>query len=133
MYELIICKKIGSIKSVRVNLGSYVPDWHQYESFYDLYACQKKLGWGGITTECYELNTLLDLFGFPEKVYSSTNKRRKFDISAEDSSSILMKHKDFCITVNLCFMQKMQGRNFTIIGTDGYIKLDLVNQSIYPL
>ena len=77
------------------------------------------------------LNTLLDLFGFPEKVYSSTNRRGEFDISAEDSSSILMKYKNFCITVNLCFMQKMQERNFTIIGTDGYIKLDLVNQSIH--
>lgn len=130
MYELISSNKVGSIISIRVNVGSYVPDWHPYESFYDLYACQDQLGGGVITTECHELNILLDLFGLPLQLFSSTNKRGVYNIATDDSSTILMQYERFSVSVNLCFMQKFQEREITIIGTDGHIKLDLLSQSL---
>ena len=42
--------------SIKVNVGSFVPHWHKYEDFRDLYACKNSLGGGIIYTECHELD-----------------------------------------------------------------------------
>ena len=130
MFHYIKNNKIGQIMSVRINVGSYVPEWHPYEDFYSLYACQTRLGGGVITTECHELDILLSLFGIPKNVYSTNNQRGKYKILADDSSTMLFEYKKFTASINLCFMQKKQERNISIIGQDGNVFVDLNEQSI---
>ena len=33
---------IGNIINIQVNVGSYVPSWHPYENYLDLYALRKE-------------------------------------------------------------------------------------------
>lgn len=42
--ELIETGKLGKIITANFNVGSYVPAWHSYEDFRELYACRKDLG-----------------------------------------------------------------------------------------
>ena len=128
--QLINKKTLGKIMSVQVCVGSYVPDWHPYEDFRDLYACNKNLGGGVLKTETHELDLLTWLFGNPNAVNATGGCRGPFELDVEDSAELLLDYQTFSAQVNLCFMQKKQERNISIIGQEGSLKLDLIEEKL---
>ena len=122
--------KIGKLMSVRVAVSSYVPDWHPYEDFHDLYACRSNLGGGVLRTESHEIDMIALLFGLPEQIFSIGGCRGKFDIDVEDSANILFDYSSFSVQMSLCFMQKKQERSFKFFGQDGWVELDLIKQKL---
>lgn len=130
LFYIIKNNKIGSIMSIKVNVGSFVPHWHKYEDFRDLYACKNSLGGGIIYTECHELDIILTLFGYPNEIFSKTAQIGPYKIEADDSAIIVLDYKKFFATINLCFMQQKEERIIEIFGQKGYVYLDLFNQKI---
>ena len=124
---------IGSIMSVSVTVGSYVPDWHPYEDFLELYACKKELGGGVLRTECHELDILNWIFGSPKKVYGILQNRYKYTLGVEDSANLILDYGNFCATFDLCFMSKVQKRLIEIRGQKGYIYCDFNKNSMIHL
>ena len=122
--------KIGKLMSVRVAVSSYVPDWHPYEDFHDLYACRSDLGGGVLRTESHEIDMINLLFGSPNKIFSAGGCRGKFDIDVEDSANLLFNFSSFSLQISLCFMQKKQERCFKLFGHDGWLELDLIKQKL---
>ena len=122
--------KIGKLMSVRVAVSSYVPDWHPYEDFHDLYACRSNLGGGVLRTESHEIDMIALLFGLPEQIFSIGGCRGKFDIDVEDSANLLFDYSSFSVQMSLCFMQKKQERSFKFFGQDGWVELDLIKQKL---
>ena len=122
--------KIGKLMSVRVAVSSYVPDWHPYEDFHDLYACRSDLGGGVLRTESHEIDMIALLFGLPEQIFSIGGCRGKFDIDVEDSANLLFDYSSFSVQMSLCFMQKKQERNLKLFGQKGWIEFDLINQKL---
>ena len=122
--------KIGKLMSVRVAVSSYVPDWHPYEDFHDLYACRSDLGGGVLRTESHEIDMIALLFGLPEQIFSIGGCRGKFDIDVEDSANLLFDYSSFSVQMSLCFMQKKQERSFKFFGQDGWVELDLIKQKL---
>lgn len=130
MFKLVSSKKIGPIISVKIQVDSYVPDWHPYENFLDLYACRKELGGGVLRTECHELDLLLEMFGMPKKANSIVSRRGPFNLNVADSADILLEYDNFAAQISICFMQKIQERTITICGQNGKLMCDLLNQNI---
>jgi len=122
--------KIGKLMSVRVAVSSYVPDWHPYEDFHDLYACRSNLGGGVLRTESHEIDMITLLFGLPKQIFSIGGCRGKFDIDVEDSANLLFDYDSFSVQMSMCFMQKKQERNFKFFGQKGWIEFDLINQKL---
>ena len=124
---------IGPIMSVSVNVGSYVPAWHPYENFLELYACKKELGGGVLRTECHELDMLNWIFGSAKKVYGILQNRYKYKLNVEDSANLILDYGSFCASVDLCFMSKVQERLIEIRGQKGYIKCDFNRNNMIHL
>ena len=122
--------KIGKLMSVRVAVSSYVPDWHPYEDFHDLYACRSDLGGGVLKTETHEIDFITWLFGIPRQIFSTHGCRGKFNIDVEDSANLLFDYDSFSVQMSMCFMQKKQERNFKFFGQKGWIEFDLINQKL---
>ncbi len=122
--------KIGKLMSVRVAVSSYVPDWHPYEDFHDLYACRSDLGGGVLKTETHEIDFIAWLFGIPRQIFSTYGCRGKFNIDVEDSANLLLDYDSFSVQMTMCFMQKKQERNFKFFGQKGWIEFDLINQKL---
>ena len=122
--------KIGKLMSVRVAVSSYVPDWHPYEDFHDLYACRSDLGGGVLKTETHEIDFITWLFGIPRQIFSTYGCRGKFNIDVEDSANLLLDYDSFSVQMSMCFMQKKQERNFKFFGQKGWIEFDLINQKL---
>ena len=121
---------IGKNMSVFVKVGSYVPTWHTYEDFRDLYACRADLGGGVLRTESHELDLIAWFFGPPKKVYGVIGCRGPYALDVEDSANLILDYGDFSAQINLCFMQQNQERIIEINGTDGWLKCDLNNHQL---
>ena len=120
--EFLSRNRIGNVISAVFNVGSYVPDWHPYENYEDLYACRKELGGGVLLTEIHEIDLCYWFFGLPNYIYCTGGNYSRKDIDVEDTAHLTLKYSAFSVQINLCFMQKYNRRDFYICGTDGYIE-----------
>lgn len=120
--ELIETEKLGKIITANFNVGSYVPAWHPYEDFKELYACRSDLGGGVLLTEIHEIDLCYWYFGLPDYVYCAGGNYSDVKLDVEDTIHLTLKYSNFAVQVNLCFMQKHNHRDLYIAGTKGYVE-----------
>jgi len=120
--ELIKTEKLGKIITANFNVGSYVPAWHSYEDFKELYACRSDLGGGVLLTEIHEIDLCYWYFGLPDYVYCAGGNYSDVKLDVEDTIHLTLKYNNFAVQVNLCFMQKHNRRDLYIAGTKGYVE-----------
>ena len=120
--QLILSKKIGNVISVRVECGSFLPDWHPYEDYTKSYAARDDLGGGVVLTNIHEIDYLHWFFGEVLEVFSVTGKYSDLKISADDLSVAIIKFKNNVIAeLHLDYFQKPEFRSCKLIGTKGTI------------
>ncbi len=124
--------EIGRIISVRVESGSYLPNWHPWEDYRASYASLKKLGGGVVLTCIHEIDYLCWFFGDVDRVFSFTGKFSDLEISVEDLSAILLKFKKNIIAeVHLDYFQQPDFRSCKVIGTMGTIYWDSETNEVH--
>ena len=120
-------KKISKVKKkVFIKVNSYVPDWHKYENFKNLYACNKKLGGGALLTESHEIDLCLFFFGFPKKVLCKKYFSKKIGIDVETSFSLKLIYDNLIIYFNINMFSKNLKREINIFDGENNYKLDLL-------
>ena len=122
--ELVSQGELGEVISAAFQVGSYVPDWHPYENFRELYACRQELGGGVLLTEIHELDLCCWYFGRPERVYCAGGNYSGHPLDVEDTAQLTLKYSGFSVQIHLCFMQKHNRRSLFIAGTKGYLAWD---------
>jgi predicted dehydrogenase len=70
----------------------------------------------------------------PSHLYAIGGNRSTFDLSVEDTVSVLMEYKNnensFAVTLNMCFVQHSPVRRFQVFGENGSILWDISNNII---
>jgi len=123
--ELLEQKIIGSIISVKVECGSYLPDWHPNEDYRNSYAAREDLGGGVVLTCIHEIDYLYWFFGKVDSIFAFSGKYSDLELDVDDLSTSLLKFKNNIIAeVHLDFFQRKEFRSCKIIGTDGTIYWD---------
>lgn len=123
--EIISLGKLGKVISIKVENGSYLPDWHPDEDYRKSYAALKKLGGGVVLTCIHELDYLYWIFGNPIETCSISGRFSDLKMDVEDLSSILLRFKNNVIgEVHLDYFQKPITRSCKIIGTKGTLYWD---------
>ena len=129
--EIIETNEIGRVISVKVENGSYLPDWHPYENYRQSYASRRDFGGGVVLTMIHEIDYLYWLFGDIKEVCSITGKFSDLDIKTEDLSAILMRLKNNIIAeVHLDYFQRPNFRSCKVIGTKGTIYWDSESNTV---
>tara|TARA_B100000886_G_C20422752_1_gene492358 strand:+ start:1452 stop:2429 length:978 start_codon:yes stop_codon:yes gene_type:complete len=129
-YHPIFKKVLEEIKKDDINekyyctlrLSSFVPDWHPYEDFKNLYACQKNLGGGVILTECHEINIVNKIFGKPLQIQKKLYKDEKYKLNVFDSAEFKVKYERCDMISDISFMRKPNERTINIINKNGDIQ-----------
>ena len=129
--ELIETEKLGKIITANFNVGSYVPAWHPYEDFKELYACRSDLGGGVLLTEIHEIDLCCWYFGLPDYVYCAGGNYSDIKLDVEDTIHLTLKYNNFAVQVNLCFMQKHNCRDLYIAGTKGYVEWSMEGNKLF--
>ena len=123
--------EIGKILYVRMENGSYMPDWHRKENYRKSYASRKELGGGVVFTCIHEIDYLFWLFGSVRECYSITRKLSDLEINVDDLSSILLQFKnDVVAEIHLDYFQRPSFRSCKIVGTKGTIYWDSDSNSV---
>ena len=123
--ELLDENVIGNVISVKVECGSYLPDWHPNEDYRNGYAARKALGGGVVLTCIHEIDYLYWFFGEVDDVVSFSGKYSDLELDVDDLSTALLKFKKNIIAeVHLDFFQRKDFRSCKIIGKKGTIYWD---------
>jgi predicted dehydrogenase len=102
-------------------VASYIPRWHPYENYLDLYACRKELGGGVLLTEIHEIDLAVWYFGMPKSVVCIGGTYSDVGMDVEDTVRLTLDYANFSVQINLTFWQKHHERSLSICGEEGYL------------
>ena len=119
---------IGQVLTVRVEVGEYLPGWHAYEDYRQMYASRRDLGGGAILSQIHELDYIYWLFGLPRRVFALGGHLSSLEIDVEDTASILMEcvvdGQPVPVHVHQDYVQRPPSRTCQVIGDTGKILVD---------
>lgn len=129
LYALIQERSIGRILTVRAEVGEYLPGWHTYEDYRQMYASKQELGGGVILSQIHELDYLYWLFGLPRSIYALGGRLSSLEVDVEDTVEILMDcnvdSSPVPVSLHLDYVQRPPARTCAVIGDAGKILVDL--------
>ena len=120
---------LGNLLAVRATVGEYLPNWHPYEDYRQMYAARADLGGGVVLSQIHEFDYLYSLFGVPKRIYALGGHWSDLDIDVEDTASVLMEccSADHPLPIQLHqdYVQSPPSRQCEVIGDHGRVVMDL--------
>jgi predicted dehydrogenase len=127
--ELLDKEAIGLLLAARLEVGEYLPGWHTYEDYRQMYASRRDLGGGVILSQIHELDLVYWLFGMPCRVFALGGHWSSLEIDVEDTASILLEcqyaGRPLPVHVQQDYVQRPPSRTCQIVGDKGKILVDL--------
>jgi predicted dehydrogenase len=127
--ELVQSGILGNLLAVRSTIGEYLPNWHPFEDYRQIYAVRADLGGGVVLTQIHEFDFLYSLFGLPSRVYAIGGHWSELEMDVEDTASILMEcavaGRPLPIHLHQDYLQSPPNRQCEVIGDRGRVVMDL--------
>ena len=124
VYDLLSQKLIGRVVAVRAEVGEYLPGWHSYEDYRQMYASRRDLGGGVILSQIHEMDYIYWLFGLPRRLFAVGGHLSSLEIDVEDVASILMDCSGVPVHLHQDYIQRPPSRTLQIIGEKGKLFAD---------
>jgi len=123
---LLQANAIGQVLAVRAEVGEYLPAWHTYEDYRQMYASRKDLGGGVILSQIHEMDYLYWLFGLPRRIFTLGGHLSSLELDVEDVASISMNFfvngKPVPVHLHQDYVQRPPSRTLQIVGDSGNIR-----------
>jgi len=120
----------GRLAVVQGEIGEYLPDWHRYEDYRQMYASRADQGGGVIRSQIHEMDMICWFFGLPHSIVCHGGRLSQLDIDVEDTAVSLMRYDGvlgrFPIMLHQDFLQRPAVRTFKLVGDQGVAKIDLL-------
>jgi predicted dehydrogenase len=124
--------RIGKVLSAIVEWGQYLPDWHPWQDYREMYTAKKIMGGGIILDGSHELDYIRWLIGEVRDVCCFAGKISSLEVDTEDTAEIILKFDSGAMAgVHLDFIQRAYSRSCKLIGEDGIIVWDLPEDKVY--
>jgi predicted dehydrogenase len=121
---------IGQPLYARSEVGEYLPNWHRYEDYRQMYASRSELGGGVILSQIHEMDYLYWFFGMPLRIFTLGGHLSSLEIDVEDVASSLIEFNVGGNTVPVHlhqdYVQTPGARACMLIGDQGKIQMNLV-------
>ena len=122
---------IGRVIFARIETGQYLPDWHPWEDYRQMYSAKRNLGGGVVLDAIHEIDYAVWFFGSVEKNIAMYGKLSNLDIETEDTAEIMLKFKNGpMVNIHMDYVQRSPSRSCKIIGEKGTISWDINDNSI---
>ena len=128
--QLIDDRYIGDIVSARIEMGSYLPDWHPWEDYRDMYS--SKEGVGGILLDAiHGINYGRWFFGAEELVTGLLSYDSSLEIETEDTVNLITRYENNVqCEYHFDYLQRTPIRSGQITGDVGSIRWGGVKKSV---
>lgn len=137
LMEIVHSGTLGNLLAVRATIGEYLPNWHPYEDYRQMYAARADLGGGVVLSQIHEFDYLYALFGVPKVIYAVGGKWSDLEIDVEDTASVLMEcevdRRPLPVHLHQDYLQSPPSRQCEVIGDRGRAVMDLhaLNVTVY--
>ncbi len=122
MKDLLEQGAIGKILGARVNCGQYLPDWHPWEDYRQMYSARRALG-GGILLDSHELDYVSWLLGSVRAVTGVAAKLSDLEIETEDTADVILTFDSGAqASVHLDYLQRPAQRSYEFYGAEGTLR-----------
>ena len=125
---------LGNLLAVRVIIGEYLPNWHPYEDYREMYASRAELGGGVVLSQIHEFDYLYSLFGIPKRVFAMGGHWSDLDVNVEDTATMLMEYtwadRSLPVQLHQDYLQSPPSRQCEVIGDRGRVLMDLHNLTV---
>ena len=126
--SLLAEKAVGPVVAVRAEVGEYLPAWHPYEDYREMYASRRDLGGGVVLSQIHEMDYLYSMFGLPKRIFAMGGHLSSLEIDVEDVASVSMEHvvdgRPIPIHLHQDYIQRPPSRTCVVVGDQGRIALD---------
>lgn len=117
--------RIGKVLSARVEAGHYLPDWHPWQDYRQMYTAKKEAGGGIILDGSHELDYIRWFLGEVKEMSCFAGKLSSLEVETEDTAEIILRFDSGAIAgVHLDFVQRAYSRSCKLIGEEGTIIWD---------
>jgi predicted dehydrogenase len=120
---------LGNLLGIRATIGEYLPAWHPYEDYRQMYAARADLGGGVVLSQIHEFDYLYSLFGIPSRIFAIGGHWSELEIDVEDTASILMEccvnGRPLPVQLHQDYLQSPPSRQCEVIGERGRAVMDL--------
>ncbi len=123
--ELARAGAIGRVVSVRLEFGSWLPDWRPSQDYRDGYAVRRASGGGIVLDAIHELDYARWLVGDVHSVACFADRLSSLELETEDVAAVLLRFAGGAIgEVHLDYVQRDYSRTCQVIGEAGTLRWD---------
>ena len=123
---------IGRTIFARAELGQYLPEWRPSQDYRQSYTAQHSQGGGIILDSSHEIDYMRWFLGEPEQVYCVAGMLSDLEVDTEDTACMTLRFASGCIgEIHVDFVQRARARNCKIVGTEGTIIWDNLDDSVH--
>jgi predicted dehydrogenase len=132
--ELVDGRAVGKILWAHVEAGSYLPDWRPWQDYRRSYTARRESCGGILIDGSHEIDYVTWLFGVPRELACMADHVSRLEVNVEDCATILMRFANgMRVDVHLDFVQRSYSRYCSLIGPEGKVQWDLLNNSVQIL
>ncbi|MBT3603203.1 MAG: Gfo/Idh/MocA family oxidoreductase [Candidatus Latescibacteria bacterium] len=118
--ETIAEGRIGSLLSIRAEVGTYLPDWHPSQDYRTEYSARSDLGGGALLTLIHELDYIYWIAGEVDKVIGWRTHISQLEIDVDDITECICHHTSGAISsVHMDFLDRSYNRRSRWVGALG--------------
>jgi predicted dehydrogenase len=123
--------QFGNILSLRLEVGSYLPDWRQDEDYRASVSAQRSLGGGAILELSHELDLARWLGGDVSAVCAMVDNASDLELDVEDTAEIVVRHQSGLISsIHLDMFAKPPRRRVVLVGDKAWAELDALKGQV---
>ncbi len=121
-------KSIGTVLSVRCEIGQYLPSWRPDADYRQSVSARRELGGGALLELSHEIDYLRWIFGEMEWVKATLSRQSHLAIDVEDTVHLILGFvpaadcRQLVGTVNMDFIRHDSTRLCTVIGEKGSLR-----------
>jgi len=116
--------RLGTVAGVQALAGQWLPDWHPWEDYRQLYAARTDLG-GGAIFDTHELDYMTWLIGPVAEICGFKACTGALDISTEDVAACVLRFRSGALGVLMAdYIQRVAQRRYHVVGSEGTLDWD---------
>lgn len=120
IHELVQTGVLGNVAAIRIEGGSYLPDWFQDSDYRESYSARSELGGGVLLDYIHEINYARWIFGEFNVVSAMADKKSELDIDTNDIVGVVAELADGTLCqIHLDYIQRSYSRSCHVIGESG--------------
>lgn len=120
----------GPLLAVRHEQGEYMPGWHPYEDYRELFAARHDQAGGVLLSQIHELDTVYWLYGMADRVFALGGHWTGLEVDVEDVVSVLLscryRGRPLPVHVQQDYVRRPPVRAYEVAGEQGTLIADLV-------